>query len=220
MSQQNEQLAARGTEKSAKVQDLKETVQKADYLDYAKRGSSMKEAANQAADAGVGFGGSMKGDAKMAQATSNLGQASVLGVWSYQGSKPFIYRERIYSSMGDTLTCVDPKTEKVLWKRQIVPRKSESGQLLDAHITPPVTVNGRVFLGTGDGQVVCLSAENGEVQWTAEIGEPIAFQPAVAKGRIYVSAGNGSLYCLETGDEKDDGWLMWGANAAHYGKPR
>ena len=100
------------------------------------------------------------------------------------------------------------------------PGRAQSGQLLDAHITPPVTVNGRVFLGTGDGQVVCLSAENGEVQWTAEIGEPIAFQPAVAKGRIYLSAGNGSLYCLETGDEKDDGWLMWGANAAHYGKPR
>ena len=220
VSQQNEQLATRETEKAAKVQDLKATARKADYLDYAKRGSSMQEAANQAADTGVGFGGSMKGDAKMAQATFNLGQASVLGVWSYQGSKPFIYRERIYSSMGDTLTCVDPKTEKVLWKKQIAPRKSESGQLLNAHITPPVTVNGRVFLGTGDGQVVCLSAQDGEVQWTAEIGEPIAFQPAVAKGRIYVSAGNGSLYCLETGDEKDDGWLMWGANAAHYGKPR
>ena len=57
---------------------------------------------------------------------------------------------------------------------------------------PGGVANGRVFLGTGDGQVVCLSAENGEVQWTAEIGEPIAFQPAVANGQIYVSAGNGA----------------------------
>jgi outer membrane protein assembly factor BamB len=122
--------------------------------------------------------------------------------------------------MGDTLTCVDPKTEKVLWKKQIAPRKNEGGQLLNAHLTPPVTVNDRVFLGTGDGQVVCLSASDGEILWTADIGEPIAFQPAVAKGRIYVSAGDGDLYCMETGDEKDDGWLMWGANAAHYGKPR
>ena len=209
VAQQNEKLAGRGTEKAAKVQDLNDTARKADYLDYAKRGHSAKEAASQAADAGVGFGGSAKGDAKIGQAQSNLGQASVQGVWSYQGSKPFIYRNRIYSSMGDTLTCVDPKTEKVLWKKQIPPRKSESGQLLDAHITPPVTVNGRVFLGTGDGQVVCLSAENGDVQWTAEIGEPIAFQPAVAKGRIYLSAGSGNLYCLETGDPQDDGWLMW-----------
>jgi outer membrane protein assembly factor BamB len=123
--------------------------------------------------------------------------------------------------MGDTITCVDPRTEKVVWKKQFAPRKGEAGKVLtDAHLTPPATVNGRVFLGSGDGQVACLSAENGEVQWTAEIGEPVAFQPAIAKGRIYVSAGTGSLYCLETGDEKDDGWLMWGANAAHYGKPR
>ena len=220
VAQQNEQLATRGTEKVAKVQDLKETARKADYLDYTKRRHSMKEASNQSADAGVGFGGAMKGDSKIDQAISNLGQASVLGVWSYQGSKPFIYRSRIYSSMGDTLTCVDPKTEKVLWKKQFSPKKSESGKLLDAHITPPVTVNGRVFLGTGDGQIVCLSAENGDVQWTAEIGEPIELQPAVAKGRIYLSTGSGNLYCLETGDAKDDGWLMWGANAAHYGSPR
>ena len=61
MAQQNEQLAGRGTDKAAKVQDLKETAQKADYLDYAKRRVSTKEAANQAADAGVGFGGSSKG---------------------------------------------------------------------------------------------------------------------------------------------------------------
>ncbi len=220
VAQQNEQLAARETAKQGKVQDLKETARKADYLDYTKRGRSAKETYNQSADAGVGFGGSMKGDAKMSQAMDNLGQASVMGVWSYQGSKPFVYKERLYSSMGDTLTCVDPKKEKVLWKKQIAPRKKEGGQLLNAHLTPPVTVNDRVFLGTGDGQVICLSAGDGESLWTADIGEPIAFQPAVAKGRIYVSAGNGSLYCLETGDEKDDGWLMWGANAAHYGKPR
>ncbi len=219
-AQQNEQLASRATAATGRVEDLAETARKADYLDFSKRTASSKEAANQSADASVGFGGMSKGDAKMAKAMSNLGQASVQGVWSYQGSKPFIYKDRVYSSMGDTLTCVDPKTDKVLWKKQIAPRTTEGRRLLDAHITPPVTVNDRVFLGTGDGQIVCLSADNGEVQWTAEIGEPIAFQPAVAKGRIYVSAGSGSLYCLETGDEKDDGWLMWGATAAHYGKSR
>ena len=220
VAQQNEQLAGRPTAKAGKVQDLAETARKADYLDYAKRSRSVKELANQSADAGVGFGGMSKGDAKMGQAMSNLGQASVMGVWSYQGSKPFVYKERLYSSMGDTLTCVDPKTEKVLWKKQIAPRKTESGKLLNAHLTPPATTNDRVFLGTGDGQVICLSAVNGDNLWTADIGEPISFQPAVAKGRIYVSAGNGGLFCLATGDEKDDGWLMWGANAAHYGKPR
>jgi hypothetical protein len=39
----------------------------------------------------------------------------------------------------------------------------------------------------------------------------------VAEGRIYVSTEAGVLCGLETGDPGDDGWLMWGANAAHTG---
>ena len=46
------------------------------------------EHGNQALDAGVGFAGSAKGDAKIAQAGMNLGQSSVVGCWSYQGSRP------------------------------------------------------------------------------------------------------------------------------------
>ena len=45
----------------------------------------------------------------------------------------------------------------------------------------------------------------------------VVFQPVVAGGRVYVSGNTGTLYCLETGDARDDGWLMWGGNAAHNG---
>jgi hypothetical protein len=63
----------------------------------------------------------------------------------------------------------------------------------------------------------CLSAENGETLWSVNIGEPVIFQPAVANGRIYVPTATGSLFGLETGAPDDDGWLMWGATAAHNG---
>jgi outer membrane protein assembly factor BamB len=167
-----------------------------------------------------------KGDAKIGQAAANLGQGTVEGVWSYQGSKPFFYRGRLYAAMGDTLVCVDPKTEKVLWKKAFRPPKDKKekespkdDELLDATISPPALANGKVFLGTGYGDVVCLSADQGELLWKASLGqsESIAFQPAVAGGRVYVSTESGNLYSLETGDVKDDGWLMWGANAAHNG---
>jgi outer membrane protein assembly factor BamB len=62
-----------------------------------------------------------------------------------------------------------------------------------------------------------MAADTGKVLWTVNVGAPILFQPAVAKGRVYVSTNTGALVCLETGDAKDDGWLMWGANAAHNG---
>jgi outer membrane protein assembly factor BamB len=119
--------------------------------------------------------------------------------------------------MGDILKCVDPRTEKVLWKKSLTgDRKQEH---VDAFLTPPALVNGRVFVGTLNGEVICLEADTGAERWRATVGEPILFQLAIAHGRVYVSTNNGSLFCLDTGDERDHGWLMWGGNAAHNGVP-
>jgi Ca-activated chloride channel family protein len=174
---------------------------------------------------GGGFGGQGggKGDAKIHQAMGNLGQGSVVGVWSYQGSKPFVSKGRLYNAMGDTLQAVDAKTAKVVWKRTFASKegkeKDQKG-LLNSVLTPPVLVNEKVFVASLDGEVFCLAAESGKVLWSASIHEPVLFQPAVVKGRVYISTGSGVLYCLETGDSKDDGWTMWGGSAAHNGIPK
>ena len=49
------------------------------------------------------------------------------------------------------------------------------------------------------------------------LGEPVVFQPATANGRVFVPTSKGSLFCVETGDEADDGWLMWGGSPGHNG---
>jgi Ca-activated chloride channel family protein len=216
--QQMECLAFRAGGKVDAVSDLKSTLQTADYLDFAKRqkGSAV-EAGKQIADGAVGFGGG-KGGAKISQAEANLGQGSVMGVWAYQGSKPFIHRECLYAAMGDSLLCVDLKTEKVIWKTPLHQlTKKDNEELLDSVVTPPALANDKLFVGTSYGDVICVSAASGQVLKRAAIGEPIIFQPAVVAGRVYVSTNTGSLYGLETGDTNDDGWLMWGATAAHNG---
>jgi outer membrane protein assembly factor BamB len=172
---------------------------------------------SQHADSAVGFG-LYKGDAKMAQAMRNLGKGHVHEVWTYQGSKPFVYRARLYAAHGDTVTSANPRADQVYWKTKLGKPQAEGEELLDSPLTPPAIANGKLFFGSADGEVHCLSAESGDSLWSVPIGEPIVFQPAVAMGRVYVGTDSGTLLCLETGDETDDGWLMWGADAAHNGK--
>jgi outer membrane protein assembly factor BamB len=232
-TQQTELLASRGSLAAhGTVASLKHTAnQQADYLDSVKKQELPSEKMKQAADASVGFGGVVssagagtgigtgigvgKGDSKLDQAYINLGEKTVSGVWSYQGSKPFVSNGKLYSAMGDTLKCVDPKSEKVLWQKTF--QKKDKSALVDRTLTPPVLVNNKIFLCSVFGDVLCLSATSGKVLWSVNVGEPIVFQPAVANGKVYVSTQSGSLYAIETGDTKDDGWLMWGAKAAHNG---
>ena len=216
VSQRNEALAFKFARPAGEVKTIEATRLNADYLDYAKRSRSVVENRYQTQDKDVGFPGANKGDAKIGQAKDNLGQNSVAGVWSYQGSRPAVAAGRVFTAMGDTVKCVDAASERVLWRRPVqAPR--DKGELLDAALTPPAVVNGKVFLGTARGELLCLSARTGDRLWSAQLGEPIAFQPAVAAGRAYVVTTKGSLICMETGDDKDDGWLMWGGNAAHNG---
>jgi Ca-activated chloride channel family protein len=214
--QQLECLSYRDVQPAGKVKDVPATQRPADYLDFGKRGTlSNQEKDNQKNDSSVGFGAGAP-DAKLSQAMNNLGQGSVAGVWSYQGSRPFVANGRLYTAMGDTVKCIDPRTQTVLWKRP-VRAKEDKGLLVDSAVTPPAVVNGKLFVGTTRGEVLCLAAASGQVLWTATLGEPVQFQPAVVGGRVYVSTSTGSLFCLETGDPRDDGWRMWGGNAGHNG---
>jgi outer membrane protein assembly factor BamB len=205
-------MAAAGTP----AQGYAGTFAAADYLDHAKRQRrSPQYKVSADLDGGVGFA-NYKGDAKMFQAMGHLGQAHVFGLWAYQGSKPFVANGRLFSAQGDTVHCADPKSQEVFWKQKLREGPADA-ELLDSLLTPPAVVNGKLFLGTIDGRVLCLSAASGETLWTVSVGEPVLFQPAVVGGRVYVGTGAGSLLCLETGDPADDGWHMWGATAAHNG---
>lgn len=214
--QQNESLAyMSGSGSEPKLFfPMPKAAQRADYLDYEKRKGLKSEDANESADSGVGFGGGGKGDSKMAQAKGNLGQATVSGIWSYQGSKPFIYKNMLYSAMGDNLKCVNPKNGEIIWQKLL---KKENTPMAERTLTPPALVNNKIFLGTVHGDIVCTSATTGDKLWSINIGEPIVFQPAIVNGKVYVSTNSGSIYCIETGDSKDTGWFMWGANSAHNG---
>lgn len=151
---------------------------------------------------------------------TTLSEAGMLEIWNYEGLKPFVAGGNLYAAVDGKVICVGLDDHTVRWKQEIPPaggREAEAGSL-DQRLTAPAIVNGKVFVGTRDGRLVCLSAASGELLWSVEIGDPVLSQPAVAAGRVYVGTGAGSVIAVETGDAADDGWLMWGANPAHDGR--
>jgi outer membrane protein assembly factor BamB len=215
-TQRRERLSRKLSGMGTPTESYLNTTCDADYLDHAKRAAgSAAYRAHEMHDAAVGFAG-FKGDMKEYQSAANLGTGHVSGVWAYQGSKPFLAGGRMYTGHGASVHCVEPESHEVVWKK---PVRKEEGQVLDAATTPPAVVNGKLFLGTSDGRLLCLSAATGDELWAVTLGEPVLFQPAVVGGRVFVGTGGGTLFGLETGDPADDGWRMWGATPAHNGRP-
>lgn len=182
----------------------------ADYLVYETESKYAK--AQESLDASVGFSAAPP-TAGLGEAQENLGVGSVSGIWAYQGSRPLVYDNRSYTAQGDLIRCVDNRSGKVVWENQFKVDDSIGGRAL----TPPAFANGCLYMGSLEGDIVCVRVEDGKKLWSVNIGETIRFQPVVAKGKIYVGTDLGNIYCLDTGDKKADGWYMWGGNASHNG---
>lgn len=68
----------------------------------------------------------------------------------------------------------------------------------------PVVVGGRVYCGSLDGKVYCLSTADGRVQWTYMTGGPVMGSPLYYGATIYIASNDGYLYAIN-----DIGTLKW-----------
>ena len=59
-----------------------------------------------------------------------------------------------------TLIFVDPRSEKVLWEKNLHDKKKD--QQTDSLTMPPALVNGKAFVGTTRREVFCMDAANGK----------------------------------------------------------
>ena len=74
-------------------------------------------------------------------------------------------------------------------------------------LSSPVVTGDRVYVGTMDGELLCLNAFTGHEIWTVDLGMAIESTPAVSEGRVYVGSDSGDLTCLNA----SDGTLIWTA---------
>jgi outer membrane protein assembly factor BamB len=74
----------------------------------------------------------------------------------------------------------------------------------DLYTSSPAIFNGRVYFGSGDGNVYALDAQTGVPQWKFATGDIVHASPAVANNTVYIGSWDSYLYALdaETGQEK------------------
>jgi eukaryotic-like serine/threonine-protein kinase len=67
----------------------------------------------------------------------------------------------------------------------------------DVFLSSPTVVEGRVFFGSGDGNVYALDARSGALQWKFHTGNVVHASPAVAGGLLYVGSWDSWFYALD-----------------------
>ena len=74
----------------------------------------------------------------------------------------------------------------------------------DLFTSSPAVVNGKVYFGSGDGNVYAVDAETGLLQWKFPTKDVVHASPAVVNGIVYVGSWDSRLYAIdaETGQER------------------
>jgi outer membrane protein assembly factor BamB len=92
-------------------------------------------------------------------------------------------------------TSTAPDTNNVLWRYT-------TGYFVSSS---PAVADGKVYVGSLDGNVYCLDATTGDFIWSFQTGDWVDSSPAVANGMVYVGSWDYNVYCLPQNDPNGDG---------------
>jgi outer membrane protein assembly factor BamB len=79
----------------------------------------------------------------------------------------------------------------------------------DVYTSSPAVVAGRVYFGSGDGNVYAVDAKTGVLQWKFATGDVVHASPAVADGTVYIGSWDGNLYAIDAGSGQQK-WVFKG----------
>jgi len=74
----------------------------------------------------------------------------------------------------------------------------------DIWISSPAVANGKVYFGSGDGNIYAVDAQAGLLQWKFPTKDVVHASPAIVNNVVYIGSWDSYLYALdaETGQEK------------------
>ena len=97
------------------------------------------------------------------------------------------------------LIAMNAKTGRPKWRFNAQPIESS-----------PLLRNGKLYVGSWDGNVYAINAKNGRKAWAHQTGDRVNNSAAYLKGRIFIANDAGTLYALNAGS----GRVAWSASDA------
>lgn len=85
------------------------------------------------------------------------------------------------------------------------PRGQTIPDPFDIFTSSPAVAAGRVYFGSGDGNVYALDAQTGVLHWKFATGDVVRASPAVAGATVYVGSWDSYLYALDA----ETGAVRW-----------
>lgn len=134
-------------------------------------------------------------------------------------SSPAVGANAVYFVSGaGSLAALDLQTGKPKWVLPVeYERKFEAKNLhgypsaeqtipdaWDIFLSSPAVANGKVYFGSGDGNVYAVDAETGTLQWKFPTKDVVHSSPAVVNGVVYIGSWDSYLYAIdaESGQQK------------------
>jgi outer membrane protein assembly factor BamB len=133
--------------------------------------------------------------------------------WKYETdwlfrSSPALLDGRVYLGPDDgVIKCLDANSGTTIWTTPV------EGGLIKGFFdvnpfqirSSPTIVGDRLYVGSLDSYVYCVSLVDGSVIWQTKTGKAICSSPAVLDGKVWIGSGDRMVYCLSA----DNGAVIW-----------
>ncbi len=127
-------------------------------------------------------------------------------------STPAVAGGLVYvASYDGNFYAVDARTGRLKWKfatggerrfeakglHGLQPKNQTIADPFDVYLSSPVVAEGKVYFGSGDGNVYALDALTGALRWKYSTGDVVHASPAYVSGTVFVGSFDSYFYALD-----------------------
>ena len=113
-------------------------------------------------------------------------------------ASPIVYDGKVYTlDAAGTVTAFATGGGAAAWRASTTPQGEKDQEGFGGGLAAD---GGRVYAGTGFGQVVALDARSGKKLWEKTVGAPVRSSPTAVGERVFVLTTEGAVFCLSGAD--------------------